>query len=83
MKANVIANFELENADIKAIKKYCIDEDITLDKLAKRVGVSRTYLNLIMSGKQRVSFKLYQKFAKLGIFKKEEAVLLVLKELKG
>ena len=83
MKVNVTASFTLENEEIKAIKKYCIDEDITLDKLAKKAGVSRQYLNRVMNGKEKISFKLYCKFAKLGIFDKAKAVLLIMQELKG
>lgn len=82
MKANVIANFELEKEDVKAIKKYCIEEDISMEKLAGRLGISRQFLHDVISGKGKVSFKLYGKMAKLGIFDKSTGILLIMKELK-
>ena len=83
MKANVIANFELEKEDVKAIKKYCIDEDITMEKLAARLGISRQFLNDVVNGKGKVSLKLYRKMAKLGIFEISKGITLIMKELKN
>lgn len=71
MKAIILKSFMLDKGDIERIKEWNASNTKNVSKLAKKLGISRQYLYMLLRGEQKVSSKLYKKFVKLGIFKEE------------
>ena len=71
MKTIIFKSFVLEKSDAEKIKEWNATHTKSITKLAKTIGVSRQYLYELMSGKEKLSARLYKKFVKLGIFNEE------------
>ncbi len=72
MKQIIHITYALEKEDITAIKVFQAKKDLSQEQLAKKLGISRAYLNRIIARKEKLSSKLLEKFNKLGIFNKED-----------
>lgn len=71
MKAIILKSFALDKGDIERIKEWNANNTKNVSKLAKKLGISRQFLYMLLKGRQKVSSKLYKRFVELGIFKEE------------
>jgi len=52
--------------DKKIIKKKMIDKNITMLKLADKLGISYSYFSKIVAGSRKISPQIYRKMVNLG-----------------
>ena len=71
MKAIILKSFVLDKEDIEKIKEWNEKNTHNVSLLAKKLGISRQFLYNLLSGKQKLSNKLYKRFVALGIFTEE------------
>lgn len=71
MKAIILKSFVLDKEDIEKIKEWNEKNTHNVSLLAKKLGISRQFLYNLLSGKQKLSSKLYKRFVALGIFTEE------------
>ena len=71
MKAIILKSFVLDKEDIEKIKEWNEKNTHNVSLLAKKLGIARQYLYRLMSGKEKLSTRLYKKMCKLGIFNEE------------
>lgn len=72
MKTIIKKYYILDENDKKLIKKQMIDLDLTLSKMAKNIGVSKSYISEIISGKKCLTDKIITQFSSQGIIIKKE-----------
>lgn len=72
MKVITKTYYILDEKDKKQIKKQMIDLDLTLSKMAKNIGVSKSYISEIISGKKHLTDKIIEQFKSQGITIKKE-----------
>ena len=71
MKQIILKSFVLDKGDIERIKEWNAANTKNVSKLAKKLGISRQFLYMLLKGRQKVSSKLYKRFVSLGIFTEE------------
>jgi len=68
MKKVVKTYYLLNDKDIKSIKKQLIDLDLTYERLARKTGIGKSYISLILTGRKHLTEKVKNKFGQAGIF---------------
>ena len=61
-------DFYFDKEDKKIIKKKLIDKNLTMLKLADKLGISYSYFSKIVAGSRKISPQIYRKMIKLGLF---------------
>lgn len=72
MKAIIKKYYILDKNDTKQIKKQMIDLDLNLQKIAKNLNVSKSYISEIINGKKYLTDKIIEQFKSQGIIIKKE-----------
>lgn len=55
MKKIIKTYYVLDDDDVKQIKKQMIDNDLNFNKLADKLGVSRSYISSIINKKRNIT----------------------------
>ena len=66
MKKFVKVTYQFENEDRINLKVWCIQKRLTLDALAKKLGISMSYLSALMDGSRVVTGEMMCKFREVG-----------------
>ena len=73
MKKIIKIYYELDEEDLKSIKKQMIDLNLNITKMAKNLGVSKSYLSGAIHGDRHFTTKIKEQFESQGIvFEKPE-----------
>ena len=58
--------YRFEKEDVVKLKKWLIDNDLNMSKLAKKMGVSSAYISAITTGKRNATPRFIKKLKSIG-----------------
>lgn len=67
MKKVIKEIYYIDDDDLDVIAWWLKDHNFNQYALAKELGVSKTYISMILNGQRPITKKLYDKFLKIGI----------------